>query len=981
MTRSQDSNPKGGRPSALDVSGPVALPTSSIRRLGTRVIDAEALMNRRVEMVGRVRELKRLMELARKAMYRRQLNAVLVHGPEGVGKRRLCQEVAERLEASGERFRVLEAEPGRGDMDFVSSLLRSRFREELESSLPVQALVTTLRMLVPTHEVVEVSFTVAKLLGIPLPARHASLEALTDLLSDPVRRRPLLVDIFRRLLTREAERQPLFVMLHRPERADVDSQAVLAEVLPQLAELPVFVASLQVDVEFKAASRKFVSSSTAPGALMSDFETDFMGGEATRITRIGESAGHPMSSSKTDPEATRFELDNPLLEGLAGVSAEDDATLVFGGELYAPPKIFGLDSELVGLRAMPDMQMESLVRKVLEPVESLPDALVGMILTRLEGIPGQLRQHISALVGHGVLERDGGQWTVHVERLQGEGLPSDLDELSRARLDKLPDKHRRLMELASVVGPQFRLLDVLTLMRLQEEPGEEPFFEQRTESRLRRVMLDLQGQDFVVYEPKLGPQGDEAFRFRFERERELLERAVDESSARQMHRILAQAMESRGGDAAEVAQHWRKGGAHRRAALAMLRGGIKLSQELKAQAAIDALESALSQLGVDEGRDYLEGIAAQARSYLLLGEFAQADKLGRHLSQSAYVLGDTYCGADGFKLRAQAARHVGDLGLATRLLELALQLIGADEREGSLALQAELLDELALIRWQHGAHFSEALELADRALRLRQRLGDVSNTARTLLGIGQIQYARKRLDDAQDCFERAVGLAENANLRQVLARAKNGLGIIAMTRGEPRMAERLWAEALEITQVLGDRALRAAVLGNLGELAWTANGNAHTATDLLRRSVELAHSIGEYSIASESLRLLSLIAIAQVRLADAIKLARKALEDARRSGARIRISLAMRNLAEAWSHTLLGGTEEARRRTLGVGGTVIERAHEAERCYQEAITLLEPMGNMMDLRETLEGFRAFLLGRGRNAEAEAVARRIEALDQ
>ncbi len=293
------------------------------------------------------------------------------------------------------------------------------------------------------------------------------------------------------------------------------------------------------------------------------------------------------------------------------------------------------------------------------------------------------------------------------------------------------------------------------------------------------------------------------------------------------------------------------------------------------------------------------------------------------------------------------------------------------------------MNELALARWNQGAHFSEALELADRALQIRTELNDVPGTAQTLINIGQIQFSRRRVSDAKTCFEEAARLSKAAGLGQLLGRARNALGIVAMMRSELDLAERYWNETLDLSQTLGDRIMRATILSNLGELALRRNDEAR-ARDLLCRSADLAHSTGDYKVSSESLRLLSQLEIHQLEMNRAIDLGRRSLEDARQSGLQDKVSLALCNLAEIWSHTLYQDVNippgERNNRNSALKLSRSERVHKAESYFRESIRLLEAMGDRMYLRKALRSYVTFLTEQGRNSEAEKIQRRIDSME-
>lgn len=896
------------------------------------------------QCLGRDREVARLCQALQHSLLQGQARAALLYGPRGIGKRRVGLEVASRLHGLMPGLRVLEVSSAQGEsqrsLRLLEMLLRSRFHQELDSASPTRALVGTMRKLVPTHEVVELTFTVASLVDAPLPNGGATLESLRALLRDPVARVPFLADTMHRLLMRDAQGGPLLLLLQRCDLADTESRNILTEALKALQAQGTAVALVALQMD----DRDLVQPVSLPVP-----------------------SGNWNQSRRQTWER---------LQALVGTGQDSEATLILGREDPTDhlggspePSFWGLPCEVVGLAPLDDLGMESLIRNTLAPVRPLPDALVKMLVTGLGGMPAQLEPTLAALVSHQVLEAQGdGQWHVQLGRLSGEDLPAELEGLSLSRLGSLPAKHRGILEQASVIGMQFRVSEVLALLRLEQE-SPEPFFEERSQARLERVLLDVQGWDLVEYLPEQSSRGDEVFAFRFEQERDLLYHSLEPERRQKLHRVLARLLEFRGSPAEQRVAHWVAGQAPRRAALARLRAGLEAQAASKAHEAINFLEQALETLDLDEGEPFLQGLVALGQSALVLGDFLRVESCCVRLAQAAYVLDRALYGARAWLVRAQADRRRGDLEGAVGSLERALGLVRRQEDSRSRELQAEILDELSMARWQHGAHYSEALELAEQARSIRTQMGDVGGTAQTLLNMVQLHFARGKRQEALRCCQEAESLARAEGKRQLVARARNAMGVLSMTAGDYDAAEAHWQHALALSRELGDRGLRAAALSNLGELALLRQ-QPEPARDYLERAVKLSRSIGELSASAESLRHLSQIALSQGQIEQAVELGRETLLESRRSGSRIKEGLALRNLGELWHQVARRNAE---------GGQVQQRSlAEAERCLLASIKLLEAMGNQIDLRLSLESYAAFLKDQGRGAEEAQIRARLRA---
>jgi len=118
------------------------------------------------------------------------------------------------------------------------------------------------------------------------------------------------------------------------------------------------------------------------------------------------------------------------------------------------------------IEALSDADSRQLVSNLLE-IESLPDRVRDVILTRAEGNPFFVEEVIRMLIGRGVIERRGERWvaTAEVESVE---IPETLHGLLLARIDQLPETAKRSLRVASVIGRQF---PVKVLQRVLDQTG------------------------------------------------------------------------------------------------------------------------------------------------------------------------------------------------------------------------------------------------------------------------------------------------------------------------------------------------------------------------------------------------------------------------------------------------------------------------------------------------------------------------------
>ncbi len=178
------------------------------------------------------------------------------------------------------------------------------------------------------------------------------------------------------------------------------------------------------------------------------------------------------------------------------------------------------------------------------------DALAGALLGG-GGLPAEARERVASVAGgnplfleevlrmlidEGRLVREGDAWVVAGD-LAGLRIPPTVSALLSARLDRLPEAERSLLEVASVEGQTFSARAMEALL-----PG--------TGDALPGMLRSLAQKDLVVPERRTGPDRD-GYRFRHLLIRDAAYDAIPKSTRARLHLAFANWLEAAAGDALE----------------------------------------------------------------------------------------------------------------------------------------------------------------------------------------------------------------------------------------------------------------------------------------------------------------------------------------------------------------------------------------------------------------------------------------------
>jgi len=589
---------------------------------------------------------------------------------------------------------------------------------------------------------------------------------------------------------------------------------------------------------------------------------------------------------------------------------------------------------------------------------SLPETATRPITRAAEGNPLFLEELLAALVEEGRLRRQDGRWVA--ADLADLGIPPSIQALLAARLDRLEDAERAVLERAAVAGQVFEQRAVVEL----SPPAERGTVPARLQALVRRELLRPSPSRLA---------GDQGFQFRHLLVRDAAYDAIPKQTRAELHELFAVWVERMAGprlrELEEIVgyhleQAWRYRDElgivdqrNRRLATAAARrlgaAGRRALGRGDLPAASKLLERAVGLLpaGDPGGQELLVELADVL---VATGEFPRAEQILGQVAAAARDHGDERLAA-----HASVGRLRMEVGVASDLDAAAIQ----HQTGQAIAIFAEFEDQRGL---------AKAWGLLAALGFLRCRITEAEAAA------GQaITHARLARDDPAESWVRGV-LAQGAFW-----------GPVPATDGIRRCQELL-------AQAAGNRRSELTALQSLAGLqAMAAQPEEALAT--VERTLALAGDMGENRVASlarefaaSALATAGELAAAERQLGQGIRVLERRGESGMRSNMTVDLAHVLHRLGrpeEALRVALAGRAiaahddlftqvrwRGAAARSLALQG----RGAEAERLAAEAVGLAEPTDMLTMRGDALLDQAAVAAAAGRPEDAARAA--LAALD-
>jgi len=575
---------------------------------------------------------------------------------------------------------------------------------------------------------------------------------------------------------------------------------------------------------------------------------------------------------------------------------------------------------------------EVLVGNLLE-VEALPRPLRVRILDHAEGNPFYVEEVIRSLIDSEVIVYDETteQWQAR-QRVEDIAIPDTLQGVLMARIDRLQEEARRVLQIASVIGRIFLYRILATITQEERELDTQLLTLQREEMIRQRARVPE-----LEYIFKHHLTQDAAYNGLLRRDRRLFHRQVAEAR----ERLFPDRIEEQLG---LLAHHWERAGEHPKAIQYLRRAGEQAAAQFANAEAIVYFSRALELTPAEDHAGRYDLLRVRERVYDVQGsreaqrqdltglqEMAEAmDDDGLRvevaLREARYgVVTSDYPRAIAATQRAiYLARAAGDVQRqVTGHLQLGAALYDSGEYERAraaleqaLALaraaglrraEAESLSRIGLVLWyrfKHAdsrAHYEQALRiyrevgdqrgedwtlwlvglvslstrdycqaraLFQQRLRSMREIGNRRQEGLVLSPLGHVYHLLGDYDRARACYEESLRIRRETEDRRGEAGALRGLASLFHHLGDDEAALQYSQRALLVAREAAARSRQAGALTWLGH-ALMALGHRDGAVDAYREALALMRELGQWSRTSQPLAGQACVSLAQGDLAQA----------------------------------------------------------------------------------------------------------------
>lgn len=451
---------------------------------------------------------------------------------------------------------------------------------------------------------------------------------------------------------------------------------------------------------------------------------------------------------------------------------------------------------------------------------AVPDA-VAELAARAEGNPFYLEETINLLRDRGIEPAD-------ADEVAQAAIPDTLSGVVMARIDRLGEREKSTLKVASIIG---RLFPDAWVWGSSPELG--------GETAVGACLEDLTRAELTVL-ASVEPEPEHLFRH--VTTRDVAYESVPHSVRRELHARIGSHVESTYADTLDryvdtLAHHFGESADSGKQRIYFRRAGDRARATFANAAALDYYARLLPLL---EGREHREVLLALGQVREHVGDWQGAEEAYRSVRGSAEAVGDAGGTAESLRALGALLAHQRSPGEGRDLLERALAEFEAEDDADGIV---RTLEGLGYAAWKQ-SDYEASLEHSTEHLRRAELAGDAVGISMAVGQIGLARWARGEHDLALRAFERARDTAVAAGNARGAIHAGNDLAGLHWERGDFAGALDGVRASLAAAEEIGYRHAVAVLTGNAAEI-YRRQGELESALALSSRALDLLAELGD----------------------------------------------------------------------------------------------------------------------------------------
>jgi class 3 adenylate cyclase/predicted ATPase len=548
----------------------------------------------------------------------------------------------------------------------------------------------------------------------------------------------------------------------------------------------------------------------------------------------------------------------------------------------APKKVSDAYTEIFLQRLSPDDS-----RRLLESLIDLEEAeaLKEMILEKSGGNPFYMEEVLRSLIDDKLLVRTDGKWIVRGE-VSEIRVPDSLDQVINARIDKLEDEPKYVLQKSSVIGREFEYII------LKEVTPDVPVLDDHLE---RLCALDM-----------LHPADEEFLRYVFGHivTYDITYSSITAPRRRRYHGQVGDCIERLYRESLErfygiLAHHYGESDNHTKAVVYLTLAGHQARMLYDNQNARSFYRAGLERFErlSDEEAEKLEKYKGEIYEGLgdvlqILGEYDEA--IEYYLKRLDTAISPSH--------RASIKRRIGLVyekkGEWNKVMDYFDQALNELKVEPDEVEEARIYNAIGKFYYNRG-EYPKAIETLSRVLELVEGSENYDVLVDTYRFLGNCYYRQGQYDKTRELYHRGVQIAERINDVMQLAFYYNNLGMFYGQLSDLDKASEYLHKSYREKEKIGYADGLIVTLGNLARI-YNAKGDTDAASRCIAQAYQIAEGIGAQKRIADLYNSLGASNFYNKKYDEAIECYKKAVDIYERIGARPEMGQSYANISDAY---------------------------------------------------------------------------------